>query len=205
MLVVSGSSAYATHDGGDLPLTLPFTDGFGGPPGSNDVDHWDEIEEQGDYCAVKNHKGDIALQLSNGCDAYVTFFEVPYGASLIVEYDWGYHTTGGTNDDGRLEVQVVQLERSSETGALNILSASPTHFESFQPRQTKSNAGPIYTGKVDFDFLASTVEQRTTIIQVHFVGTSTGGRDWAWVDNVWIRMESPLPRSHTLPQPGPLP
>ncbi|MCH7620418.1 MAG: hypothetical protein IH870_00805 [Chloroflexi bacterium] len=200
LMVVSANSAYATHDGGELPLTLPFTDGFGDPKdsNSNDVIHWDEIEREGhdEDCAVKNHKGDMALQLSNGCDAYVTF-EVPYGASLVVEYDWGYHTTGGTHDDGRLEVRVVQLERSSETDALNIVSTGPTQIESFQPRQAQSNAGPIYTGRVDFDFLASTTEQLTTIIQVHFVGTSTGGRDWAWVDNVNITRDSPLPE-HTV-------
>ena len=193
LLVVSTNSAYATHDGDELPLTLPFTDGFGSPPSSNDVIHWNEIEDQSDDCAVKNHQGDMALRLRNGCDAYVTFLEVPYGTSLIVEYDWGYHTTGGTSDDGELEVWVVQLERSSETGALEILSKSQAHTESFQPRQAKSNAGPIYTGSFDFDFLASTTEQRTTIIQVHFMGTSTGNRDWAWVDNVNIRRASPLP------------
>jgi len=140
----------------------------------------------------------MALQLSNGCDAYVTFFEVPYGASLIVEYDWGYHTTGGTDDDGRLEVRVVQLERSSDDpNTLNVLSTSPTYIESFQPRQAQANAGPIYPGSLDFDLLASTNGQLTTIVEVHFVGTSTGNRDWAWVDNVNIRMNSPLPE-HTV-------
>ncbi len=198
LLVVGTNSAYATHDGGDDPPTLDFFDTFGRPPASNDVIHWDEIEREDhdDDCAVKNHQGDMALQLSNGCDAYVTFFEVPYGATLLVDYDWGYHTTGGTDDDGHLEVWVVQLERS-DPNTLNILSTSPTQIESFQPRQAQSNAGPIYPGSLDFDFQASTTEQRTTIIQVHFKGTSTGGRDWAWVDNVNIRMNSPLPE-HTV-------
>ncbi len=194
LLVVSGNSAYATHDGGDLPLTLPFSDGFGSPPSSNDVIHWDEIEDQNDYCAVKNSGGGgMALQLSNECDAYVTF-EVPYGTTLIVDYDWGYHTTGGTDDDGQLEVWVVQLERSSDDpNTLNILNTSLTYIESFQPRQAKSNTGPIYPRRVEFDFLASTTGQDTTIIQVHFKGTSTGSRDWGWVDNVNITRETPLP------------
>ncbi|MCH8898741.1 MAG: hypothetical protein IIC33_10655, partial [Chloroflexi bacterium] len=65
LLVVSSNSAYATHDGGELPLTLPFTDGFGDPKdsNSNDVIHWDENEDQSDDCAVKNHQGDMALRL----------------------------------------------------------------------------------------------------------------------------------------------
>ncbi len=104
LMVVGTNSAHATHDGGVLPLTLPFSDGFGSPPSSNNVIHWDENEAQDDYCAVKNSGGGgMALQLSNGCDAYVTF-EVPYGTTLLVDYDWGYHTTGDSADAGTLEV-----------------------------------------------------------------------------------------------------
>ena len=196
LLVVGANSAYATHDGGDDPPTLPFFDTFGSPPGSNDVIHWDENEDKEDYCATKNAgRGDMALQLSNGCDAYVSF-EVPYGASIVVEYDWGYHTLGRTDDDGELKVRLVQLVRSVEPNTLNTLR---TYTHSFQPRQERSNTGPIYPGYERFDLLSlglqTETEELTTIIQVHFLGTSTGSQDWAWVDNVRItRGDSALPR-----------
>ncbi|MCH8133434.1 MAG: hypothetical protein IIA30_12855 [Myxococcales bacterium] len=136
----------------------------------------------------------MALQLSNGCDAYVSF-EVPYGASLFLEYDWGYHTLGNAADDGDLEVRLVQLVRSSEPDTLNTLS---TYTHSFQPRQAKPNTGPIYPESVGFNLaslgLQTETEERSAIIQVHVKGTSTGRNDWAWVDNVNITRESPLPR-----------
>ena len=73
LLVVGVNSAYATHEPDVDPLTIPFFDDFGEARETtrNDVIHWDEIEREGheEDCAVKNHKGDMALQLSNGCDA----------------------------------------------------------------------------------------------------------------------------------------
>lgn len=187
LLVVSANSAYA--DNFEPPVELPFTDDFGTPPGSNDVPNWSELEDQDDYCAVKNAQGgEMALQLSNGCDAYVTI-EMDTGATLFLEYDWGQHITSKRGDAGDLSV-FVTVRGTDEAGVEFVETLNITTHDFLPDLKMKPD-----------DFIAAEVglgsyglSGRPYMVEVHFMGTSSGNNDWAWVDNVNITRESPLPR-----------
>ena len=163
LMVVGANSAYATHDGGELPLTRPFSDGFGEPNGSNDVIHWDEDEAQDDYCAVKNAQArEMALQLSNGCDAYVTF-EMETGATLFLEYDWGQHITSKRGDVGDLSVYVT-VRGTDEFGNLTTETLNKTTHDFIPDLKMKPD-----------DFIAAEVglgsyslSGRSYTVEVHF-------------------------------------
>ena len=187
LMVISANSAYA--DNFEPPVELPFTDDFGTPPGSNDVPNWSEIEDQEDYCAVKNAQGgEMALQLSNGCDAYVTI-EMETGATLFLEYDWGQHITSKRGEVGDLSV-FVTVSGTDEAGVEFVETLNITTHDFLPDLKMKPD-----------DFIAAEVglgsyglSGRPYTVEVHFVGTSGGNNDWAWVDNVNITRESPLPR-----------
>ncbi len=193
LLVISGNSAYA--DNLDDPVTLTFTDDFGGAPAKQDVPNWSEIEEFDADCATKNYRGDFFLNLRNGCDAYVTILmdptEFDAASSLFLTYDWGQHITSKSGNLGDLSVYLTvsgtDINGVAAGGRVDVITYG------FEP-QVK--IGPInhVSNHVEWGLGFEQLAGRPYILEVHFVGTSEGKNDWALVDNVILRNRDAQPR-----------
>ena len=119
----------------------------------------------------------MALQLSQGCDAYVTF-EIDGADTLFLEYDWGHHTTGSTADDGDLYVFLF-VTGPEAPGEVPIF----THV--FDPQDNNMKPEDFFSPD-PWELGPFGLFEETFTVEVHFVGSSTGRNDWALVDNVNI-------------------
>ena len=171
LLVVGANSAYATHGGGPLyetdfgasppaevniPMLLPeWTDGDGG---------------NGD-CSTQNvGGGEMALEVRDGCWAYVTF-DTEGHQFLRVDYDWGYHTGGRSGDHGDL---VVEWRSPAGVGGW---TAGNMH-ELLPKAKILPTVGAYFL--ID---LGATLPPD---IDIRFLGATPSDQDKAWVDNVLV-------------------